>query len=350
MKRSFASRAAVQLKDTVRLRSKFEAAHQLRLSRDRDRVPLLVPADLSLRTNRQAVLELLEDMRKYVLGEGRRVFLHFDHAEMVEPAAAMMLVAECFRCMHLMPGRGGATVRGNYPKSREVFRLLKEMGFFRLLNVHDSLEGMPKPERKRGRPLFLPFLTGNRVLSELAASFADLVEEAAFKMEPKSKRRMVAALKEAMGNAHEHAYAGPTQYRSMPNRWWLAGYLEPHSCEMMFMVYDQGIGIPANLSPTTFEAITAKLGLQWNPSDGKMIAAATMLRRSSTGDPMRGMGFPNMKAFVDICDDGELRVLSNRGSYTYVKGQETTDDDRQSINGTLIEWRVRHGSTLKVDE
>jgi hypothetical protein len=86
------------------------------------------------------------------------------------------------------------------------------------------------------------------------------------------------------------------------------------------------------------------------PSDGEMILAATELYRTSTGQSGRGQGFRNMKRFVDVCTDGELRVLSNRGRYVYMKDTENHDDASLSIGGTVVEWRFRHDGSVEMKD
>jgi hypothetical protein len=162
---------------------------------------------------------------------------------------------------------------------------------------------------------------------------------------------MVAALKEAMGNADEHAYKETTEYPFMRGRWWVTGYVDPVQREMMIMLLDQVIGVPRSLGPNLADWLDSFLNeKRWTPSDGHMIAAATELHRSSTGQSGRGKGFRDMKRFVDTCDDGELRVLSNRGSYCYRKGAERIGNEELSLGGTLIEWRIRHGSSVEVED
>jgi hypothetical protein len=134
----------------------------------------------------------------------------------------------------------------------------------------------------------------------------------------------------------------------LPRRWWLAGHLDKSNKEMMIMILDQGIGIPNHLEPTLFEKVAALLERRWSPSDGAMIQAATELYRTSTLQGGRGKGFRDMKRFIDACDDGELRVLSNRGSYSYTKVTEKFDDHTTSIGGTLIEWRVRNQAVAEI--
>src|SRR3546814_15751737 len=87
----------------------------------------------------------------------------------------------------------------------------------------------------------------------------------------------------------------------------------------------------------------SKLKLSTQPSDGEMILAATEYHRSGTGGKGRGRGFADMKRFVDICTDGELRVLSNRGSYHYLSGAEAHGNAETSLGGTLLEWRFQIG-------
>src|SRR3546814_3287721 len=59
--------------------------------------------------------------------------------------------------------------------------------------------------------------------------------------------------------------------------------------------------------------------------------------------------FPYTTLFrSDICTDGELRVLSNRGSYHYLSGAEAYGNAETSLGGTLIEWRFRHVGVVEM--
>jgi hypothetical protein len=341
-----------ELELALKVQLSFANTHQqIQLPRQRERIPLMIPQVLSLRDNRDETLAIVKAMRDIVLLESRPVQLYFDKLRLLEPAAALLLVAEIFRCRQLRPWRAGHSVTGNYPTEREILFQLREMGFFRALSI-DSYEKQIPDERPQGeRPHFIGFQTMSSVHPQLAASFCDVVTAGAFQMTPLTQGKMVASLKEAMGNAHEHAYRLKGEYAVMPKRWWLAGHVNPAHREMMVMILDQGVGIPNTLEPTTFEQIKSILEMTWSVSDGTMIAAATQLHRTSTGQGGRGRGFEDMKRFVDSCDDGELRVNSNRGLYTYTKASQVTADHSASIGGTLIEWRVRHqGTTVEVND
>jgi hypothetical protein len=55
----------------------FTVAHQLPMPRDRDRVPILLPTDLSLRTNYDATVKAIEAIRETVLSQNKPVILYF---------------------------------------------------------------------------------------------------------------------------------------------------------------------------------------------------------------------------------------------------------------------------------
>jgi len=324
------------------------AAHDLHPPSQRERVPIILPEVLSLRRNFAETVTAVDTLRKSVLIDGRPATLYFDEVRSIGPGATLMLTGEIYRCRYLRAWRQGFMVNGNYPSAPDVFFQLREMGFYGLIGVDDMAEILPDDRDRTGRPYFIPFRTNRGVDGEFASKFCDMVVAGAFDMGKRAKRRMVGALKEAMANTDEHAYLDPTGLPVMKRRWWLSGYVEPQAHEMMIMLLDQGIGIPASLGITRFQRIAAVLGLAATPTDGNIIAAATELHRSSTGAPGRGKGFRDMKSFIDECDDGELRVLSDRGTFRYMKDGQMVSDEASSIGGTLIEWRVRHGETVEV--
>ena len=124
--------------------------------------------------------------------------------------------------------------------------------------------------------------------------------------------------------------------------------------EVTIVFFDQGVGIPKTLKPDKYERIIAalknitKLKFSAIPGDGEMIAAATEYHRSSK-DQNGGRGFQDMKQFINACQEGELRVLSNRGNYYYVsKDEEGYSSAAQSLGGTVIQWRFRNEGKVEM--
>jgi hypothetical protein len=337
--------------------------HGLVYDPDMLRKTLVLPRVFSLVDNYEETATTLDKLRTTVLKENKPVMLHFEKMEHIDPSAALTLVAEIYRCRKLRVWRNnGSFVTGTYPRHPAVRKQLSDMGFYGLLDVLDDL-GVPE-EDSEIRPAFLRFMTGNQVLSRLIAEFVAVVQRHEIvTLNPQAQRRLVGALIEAMSNADEHGYRKAGNVSRMNRRWWISASIDVVNREVCVMLFDQGVGIPVTLDLSLYDKVAMPLfNQEWlqllrsKPSDGVIVKAATELHRTSTQQSGRGKGFRDMKAFVDQCKTGTLRVLSNRGQYHYVGGSdhESADegytDVQQSLGGTLIEWRICSDQMLVMDD
>ena len=320
-----------------------------------DREQIVLPKVFSLHDNHEETVNVLERIRNQTLRRNGTVMLHFSAVETIDAAATLALVAEIYRVRSL---RSVQSVTGTYPRLRRIYDLLKSMGFYRILNIAER-DDVPEPEVDPSKPVFLPFITGNKVSAEMVDGFVDVIENNLFSMNEVARGRLVAAIIEAMTNTLDHAHPPDSRVlnQTMTNRWWMSSWVNIIENEITVLLFDQGVGIPNTLDPTIYERIrTALVGvvtlrsLSAQPTDGEMILAATEFHRTGTGQSGRGKGFRNMKQFVDVCADGELRVLSNRGRYRYLSGTEDHADESSSIGGTVIEWRFRHEGPVEMKD
>lgn len=348
-------RFARRLKREVALsgRRQFAERHGVLFDRNLARAQIVLPAVFSFHRNHRETTEAIARMRQAALRDGRPVMVHLSAVTELDPSAALALVAEIFRIRHL---RSQSTVTGSYPRSRTVYELLVEMGFFKLLQIEEHY-GIPKDTNDPSRPVFLPFISGNKVEAKDIDAFVAVIEKQLIPMNDVARGKLVGAIIEAMNNTLDHAHPHTVHGETMPNRWWMSSWINVADREVMIMVFDQGVGIPVTLTPTRYERIRSALagnasfpGLTAQPSDGEIILAATELYRTSTHQRGRGKGFRNMKQFVSACSDGQLRVLSNRGRYSYMRGTERFDNESLSIGGTMIEWRFRHEGSVEMED
>jgi hypothetical protein len=312
------------------------------------RVPLAVPRVLSLRDAYDDTVRLVNELRSVVLDRYMPVDLYFNQVEEIEPAAAMVLTAEIYRCRNLRRRSGRSLVNGTYPSNPAVYRQLQLMRFFRLLEIMDQKP--PDEDENPTAPLILPFITDAEVTPERTGDFIDYLAKIlcdTLPMDEQSQRYLYAAIIEAMKNAAEHAYIARPLHQPMGRRWWLTAAFDRQQREVSILLFDQGVGIPFTLEPDLIdrlEAITQMNGV--SPSDSLMIEIATRPGRTSTAQAGRGRGFATMRKFVDACDDGDLLVYSNRGYYMHSRDGSHRADGEQSLGGTLIQWRVRHSSSV----
>jgi hypothetical protein len=320
---------------------------------DMEREQIVLPRAFSFATSFDETAGVLEELREVCLHQRRRAMLHFSAVEEIEPAAALALVAEIFRIRNL---RSPDAVWGTYPKQRVIYELLRDMGFFSLLQIKEKRD-IPEADPDVGRPIFLRFHTDNKVDAEMVDRFVGVLEKHLMTLNELARGRLVAAIIEAMNNTLDHAHPTTVAGETMPRRWWMSSWVNLGNREVTVMLFDQGVGIPVTLDPTLYERVRTTLkeiiglnAISAKPTDGEMILAATELYRTSTGQSGRGQGFRNKKRFVENCTDGELRVLSNRGRYVYMKGAESHDDGSLSIGGTVVEWRFRHDGSVEMKD
>lgn len=301
-----------------------------------------LPSVVSFKDNYEQTINFINALRDAVLTDRMPVFLHFDNVISVSPAAALVMTAEIYRCRNLRPGRGKKyLVNGNWPSNDSARQLLSRMGFYRLMGLPDNLESAG--ESKADKSIHLGFTSLKNVDAGKIAEFhQELLSKININLGSQEAKRLQGAIIEAIGNANEHAYKGETRYQILKNRAWMSGYIDTDKSELMFMVMDQGTGIPNTLDPTFIERALAVGSLSGTtPSDAELIRLATTLNRTSTHKSGRGKGFETMKRFVQTVDDAELRILSNRGEYLFKSDSDESNIDRiGSLGGTLVQWSV----------
>lgn len=327
------------------------AAEGLVARGDMVRRPIVLPEVLSFWDNYDQTVSAFAEIRRYGLQENRPLEIRFDKVKQLEPSATLALAAEIYRCQKLRVFRGARFVSGNYPFDPTVHAQLRDMGFFKLLEIAEYPGNVPA-ENPEIRPVYLPFLTDTQVIAAAVDKFVGIIENHLIPLNAAARGKLVGAIKEAMGNVFDHAYKHPTGFQSMPHRWFMSSRVDLVRHEVMITLYDQGNGIPATLDADLIDRIRAALvgsaDALLHASDGYVIKLATELWRTGTGQSGRGRGFRNMKSFVDICADGELRVLSNCGYYSYIRDSEHYGDNGISACGTVIEWRFRSDVPLEM--
>lgn len=305
--------------------------------RAQDWVDLMVPETMCLDTNYDETVQFVREIRMLALAQRRPVRLVFDGAKVIKASALLLLLAEMHRCR---TARGPHLVTGTYPRNQKLERMLCAMGFFDILSVKNRIAV------KQSYPMsYIKFATARRLKEHQARQLrADLLGDKIL-MDVKARKKLQRAITEAMLNAIQHAYPeGSSKSNPGRNRWWLTGTYNRKTKDLTITFCDLGVGIPATVTKLyVVEHIRALFSLLpgIQVSDGQMIMAAMTLGRTRTGNQGRGKGLNDLRKFIDQAGDGELKIFSKKGSYTYAAGgAERYDNYQHSIGGTLIKWRV----------
>ncbi len=301
--------------------------------------PVHCPAVLSFEDNFDGVVKLLDDIRKKTKKHrNKRIHIDFKPIRTIKPSAALVLAAELDRWNRDLAIRGSALVAVDAEEwDGTVRRLLREMGFFKLLRVASI------PEEKSSTGVqYVQFCSGVKVDGKVIDDLRRL------RLEPfvsvPNKHLLYAAVTEAMTNVVHHAYRDQTTL-GVPKHWWLSAAYDRQSKEVAVMIYDQGSGIPATLPRKFKERIRELLPENLTKDDAHMIRAAHKLSRTATHSPSRGHGLQrDIRRYIEALDcQGTYRVISNRGEYIVETGASSDKMifHKHPLNGTLIEWRLK---------
>lgn len=327
------------------------------------RFRVVAPGIMNFDDNYEETAKFIDKIRRYTIKKRLHVFVDMFGVKEISPDAALVLAAELQRSMDLLP----KCVNGRNPRRMKPFRILRGLRFHELLNFHpgvadgdcdDDLEYIHMESGFPGRTDFFPTVL-KLVLGGRARTSS-----------VRAKNRLTEGWHEALANATQHGYDNPSllKYQASDKyRWWMAGYRDAKNKEAIFMVYDQGVTIPADLPRRWGEAVgelVTKAGgivrLGKGTIDDQLLMSAMVVGRTRTDQRGRGWGFSNMHAVIDgnaVFDadaspgevvhapeqtGGSLRILSRRGRYLYHSGTGAKASvHSEPFWGTLIVWRLK---------
>ncbi|KQN46802.1 hypothetical protein ASE93_11850 [Serratia sp. Leaf50] len=163
------------------------------------------------------------------------------------------------------------------------------------------------------------------------------------KISGEEAQKLYAAITESISNVGLHAYSDIEMFKDfielIGKRWWiLARQVED---QLFLVIYDMGEGIPRTLVKRSFfEALIERL---FDPkTDAEKILAAVQYGETRMKSDKHGKGLHDIKTFVVDNPMGELHIFSGMGKYTFTSstGEETKNDLKYSVGGTLIQWNI----------
>lgn len=303
------------------------------------------PRKFNLSTNYHDTVTCLQELKAQALSPGeemsrQRLSIDLVRIDRLSVAAALVLSAEIDRCRRtqripLQPNR----VRLWTP---QVKSMLMDLGFFELLGVDNPR--VPDRSIISNEVTILPLMSYAGLDTDACAALEDQLRDvaSAFQQEPS----IFEALAEATHNAVDHAYPENYEWRFPPlrRRWWATGSWHTSRQEVKFLVYDQGVGIPATLPRWDYwEAVRGALP-EWTGNlsrdHAKLIRAALDISRTSKG-PGRGRGLNDVISLLKYIKGGRVRILSGKGQVLYHGEDRIELSERElHLGGTLIEWTI----------
>ncbi len=316
-----------------------------------DHVLLDLPINFNLYNNYDKTINLIKELRETALHKKRNVLLGFDQIKEIDPASMLCLVAEIDRCNK--KNSKNLEVTGTYPKDPIVEILLEVMGFFDLLK---------KQKRRLFDESILPikiikFITNTGANGIHIGRLKKALLEGIHGKEGDASTRLYGSMIEAMTNVGHHAYPEGVEnpYPFLNGRWWMVGAIDPEKM-LTAIFYDQGVGIPAT-APINYKGSLLESAIKMlsqRQKDSEIIHSVITKGQTRTKEKNRGKGLRDMANLIDIIgENSSFRILSGHGDYTYFPastGEPIYKNNKNSLCGTLIEWKIPLNSIIMEDE
>ena len=300
---------------------------------------------MSLAENFDSVTKLLDEIRtQSTRKRNERIYIDFREIEEISAGAALVVAAELDRWNHVRHHLGRKLRAVDVDEwNQDVRDRLEEMGFFDLLQVPMGR----RTEGVRSSTRYIRFRSGTHVEGKAIDDLRTLDLVPFFGDSLPKRRKLYAAVAEAMTNVVHHAYQNEVQSHTVRPNWWLSASHNVEAGEIRILLYDQGTGIPQTLPKRFPEKILQILPDGLLSTDAEMIRVAHDLKRTASGKRHRGHGLQrDVRGYVELVECvSAYRVTSLRGQYSWEKGpdgqpQESTHNHRRPLPGTLIEWRL----------
>ncbi len=304
-------------------------------------IKLVPPSTLDL--NNDETLKFLNNLRQASNNRKCRLYVDFKQIKTITSSCALVLASEFDRFIQIRGVIGKLKVFEFDKWKDEIKFLFRDMGIFNLLQIRN----IPKYfyEEKNISPIkYFKFIKGNSVNGNDIVEFKNIVKEITSGIP--NERKLQIAITEAMDNVFSHGYPDDYMYSSVLKKklWWLSASYNQKENKLNFIFFDQGIGIPKSLKQSHSHLIGKIFDLF--DDDDRLVRAATVVGRTSTGKKHRGKGLPQIIEYISSYEkNGYLRITSGKGTYSLLKKSNEKMKRRSyinnyDINGTLIEWEL----------
>lgn len=278
-----------------------------------------------------------------------RSYYDFTRIENIGTSAALILTAEYDRLARIIEKVPVAIDIHKW--NDNVFNKLYELGFFEILGLTDALEDR---YTDHGSIRTMKILSGSNA-SDLQKASEQLLDLCRFvdpelQLNQEQQIALNTAVSEGMINVARHAYdkehEADFKFQHVKS-WWLTATANKDTRQLTVALFDQGASIPVTLpKQPRWKEILSKAFSSFSTGgtydhDGRYIQTALNLRETSTNEPGRGLGLPQMKELIDTFKLGSLTIWSRGGQCCYeASGLKNVDAHIYSVGGTLIEWII----------
>ena len=295
---------------------------------------LTLPTEMNFDKKCRDTLKIFRSIRRVARGEVPIDYIDFDKLSEISAEAAVVLASEIDLWDQRLGRKLKATTSGWDFKVKE---LLREMGFFDLLNV-DKHQHVVVDKKTVFLRIVSADLEKERNGGLLAVELREQIKKFTQHID---ELKLYEALSEALMNVIHHAYSGGADYKT--KLFWMSASYELDTGKLSVVFYDQGRGISRTVkSMGYYERFRDKLPADFMKlSDANKLKALVMKPRSQSDIQGRGNGIPKMIELARGDRGNSFTIISRNGCcITRLEDGHVAESSAvslpSSLRGTLI--------------
>lgn len=292
---------------------------------------------LGVSSDRQLLINSIEQMKKHALDPlVNKIILDFSAIKSLHSCGTLLLAAQIERILN--SAEFSITVEATYPTDATVEQMFQHIGLLNKLGLNSRVKELDSSD-------VIPWLYVSGYEGDLESVAENLprifVEGSNYAL----RMALLSGMAEAVANSSEHAYdedSRKIETHGKNQKWWLfARQVDEY---IVVVICDLGLGIPGTLEANWKDELASILKTRsgMKRKDHKMIELAFTVGKSSTNEQHRGKGLKDILKVVREQKVGAISIYSNKGSYSIdnILGTKFSGDDKTSICGTIIQWKV----------
>ncbi|MGR2706609.1 hypothetical protein B7453_07580 [Pseudomonas sp. IB20] len=292
---------------------------------------------LASASDRQLLINSVEQMKAHASDPFvKKIILDFSAIKSLNSCGTLFLAAQIERILN--SAEFSVVVEATYPNNTTVEQMFQHMGLLEKLGLSSRVKKLDSSD-------VTPWLYVSGYEGDLESVAEKLPRILVESTNLTLRMALLSGMAEAVANSSEHAYdedAGGAETGRERQKWWLfARQVDEY---ILVVICDLGLGIPGTLEANWKEELAAILKTRtgMKRKDHKMIELAFTVGKSSTNEKHRGKGLKDILKVVKEQHVGAISIYSNKGSYSIdnIAGTRYSGDDKSSIGGTIIQWKV----------
>lgn len=282
---------------------------------------LVAPENFSLYSNPKETLSFFSEIENKVRSS-KPIFFDMHNIKVLSIDTIIYFLAIMKKLKHSEINFG---IKGSIPSNEKCKYLLNSSGFFNYVHLSRIKIDLSYESD------VVQISNGQNAEVSIAKKICDFVI-LKINLEKQDIRKLYNMIIELMTNTKQHAYKSKSY--SITDWYVYVNYIQEKKA-IRFIFLDTGAGIPTTVKRKRMETVRSVVYMGPKHTDYIKSALEGELR-SSTGQPFRGKGLPQIYSFSKGGYIKNLTIISNRGYFTSGRNEDMEED----LEGTLFYWEI----------